>query len=78
MLKTLIITQKHTHLRGHPTNGGYIISCVDEVGCVLLQLELTQPLVDGLRVLTTERGDIYEASFALSIQFNSIGFIGMR
>lgn len=60
----LIVTHTHTHLRGHPADGGYIISCFDEVGGVLLQLKLTQPLVDGLRVLTTERGEIYEAALS--------------
>lgn len=57
----------YTHLRGHPADSGNIISRVDEVGRVLLQLELTQPLIDGLTVLTTERGNIYKASLSLSL-----------
>lgn len=63
-LDILIVTHTHTHLGGHPADGGYIISCFDEVGGVLLQLKLTQPLVDGLRVLTTERREIYEAALS--------------
>lgn len=62
LMDILIVT--HTHLGGHPADGGYIISCFDEVGGVLLQLKLTQPLVDGLRVLTTERREIYEAALS--------------
>ena len=64
-------TDTHTHLRGHPADGGYIVSCFDEVGGVLLQLKLTQPLVDGLRVLMTERGEIYEASLSTHAQKRS-------
>lgn len=40
-----------THLRSHPADGWNIITSIDEVGSVLLQLELTQPLIDGLGIL---------------------------
>lgn len=43
-----------THLRSHPADGGNVVSHFNEVGRVLFQLEVTQPLVDGLRVLTRE------------------------
>lgn len=39
------------HLRGHPADGRYIISSVQEVSGVLLELELTQPLIDGFCIL---------------------------
>ena len=47
-------THTHTHLGGHPADGGHVVARGDEVGRVLLQLELLQPLVDGLRVLGGE------------------------
>lgn len=49
-----------TDLGRHPTDGGYVISCADEAGCVLLQLEVTQPLVDGLSVLTGDQEDLQD------------------
>lgn len=57
----IITTHTHTHLGSHSADGGHVIASADEVGCVMLQLELTQPLVDGLGVLTRER-DISEAT----------------
>lgn len=49
-----------TDLGRHPADGGYVISCADEAGCVLLQLEVTQPLVDGLSVLTGDQEDLQD------------------
>lgn len=39
------------HLRGHAADGGDIISSVEEVDSVRLQLELTQPVVNGFCIL---------------------------
>lgn len=39
------------HLRSHPADGWNIITSTDEVPSILLQLELTQPLIDGLCIL---------------------------
>lgn len=53
-----MITETLPDLRGHPADGGYVISRSDEVGSVLLQLELTQPLVYSFRVLITHSGSV--------------------
>lgn len=39
------------HLRGHAADGGDIVASVEEVGSVRLQLELTQPVVNGFCIL---------------------------
>lgn len=39
------------HLRGHPADCGHVVSGAHEAGGVLLQLEVTEPLEDGLCVL---------------------------
>lgn len=39
------------HLRGHPADGGHVIASADKVPGVVLQLEVAQPLADGLCIL---------------------------
>lgn len=39
------------HLRSHPADGGNIVAGAQEVPGVLLQLEVAQPLEDGVRIL---------------------------
>lgn len=50
-------TEMLAHLRSHPADGRYVVSRSDEIGSVLLQLELTQPLVDSFRVLMVHKGN---------------------
>lgn len=40
-----------THLRSHPADGRHVVAGVYEVPGVLRQLELTEPLKDGLGIL---------------------------
>lgn len=39
------------YLGCHATDGGHVVAGLQEVGGVALQLELAQPVIDGLRVL---------------------------
>lgn len=40
------------YLWSHATDGWHIITCVQEVGSVALQLEFTQPVVNGFSILS--------------------------
>lgn len=44
------------YLWGHAANGGDIIASIEEVGGVRLQLEFSQPVVNGFCVLGRGRG----------------------
>lgn len=45
------------HLGSHPADGGHVITGADKVPSVVLQLEVAQPLADGLCVLHHRRTD---------------------
>lgn len=55
------------HLRGHPADGWYIISSVQEVSGVLFELELTQPLIDGFCILKHTQTLIHQVIHASKI-----------
>lgn len=47
----------------HTTNGWHVVAIVEEVGRVLLQLELAEPLEDGICVLEhREKSTLWKGS----------------
>lgn len=40
-----------TYLRRHTADGWHVVASLQEVGGVAFQLELTQPVMNGLRIL---------------------------